>query len=58
MGPTILWILLLTFCIRSNIHYLMVLISENAAEHINYINMYEPINHDWSCEINSECFFV
>ena len=46
MGPTILWILLLTFCIRSYIHYLMVLISENAPEHINYINMYEPINHD------------
>jgi hypothetical protein len=29
MGPTILWMLLLTCCIQSYMHYLMVLISEN-----------------------------
>jgi hypothetical protein len=39
--------LLLTFCIRSYIHYLMVLISEDAVEYINYINVYELINRDF-----------
>ena len=39
MEPTILWMLLLTFCIRSYINYLMVMISKNAAEYINYINV-------------------
>lgn len=47
IGPTILWMLLLTFCIRSYIHYLMVLISEDAVEYINYINVYELINRDF-----------
>ena len=37
-------------------HAVMVLISENAADYIDYINMYEPIHYDLSCQINSECF--
>ena len=39
-------------------HAVMVLISENAADYIDYINMYEPIHYDLSCQINSECFFA
>ena len=31
----------------SYIHYLMILISENAVEYINYINTYELINRDF-----------